>query len=531
MIPGRVSRRASVASQIGKCADAVLRCFNDTASSDRFAPPYCNRCLTKRTRRSVAALRCCCLALPSSSRIALSSPPAHRIALVSLGSGSRSFRSTRQPQRAKTPQSGTEPFQHLAYLAPLCHEAYSRSKRMGRTRREAQPTSASGGENMSVLSIDTVVVLFKWTLLNPLLSIAYLAALGCDRYTCKSSNEWVQHGLRAAKHLLVADASQRTSIGVAAIVVLLGWSLVLSSHLWYNRVYLRPIRRNQWKDQLVLITGGASGIGYRTAMRFASKGARVVVIDIRKLPDPQASSLSSRGPNEAAARQNISAYICDLASEDALTKVLKSILAIHGTPTVVINNAGFTHSQPITRLSASQISRLIHVNLTSHLWILQHLLPHMIQSARADGRSSHIVSTASVMGHTGVSQMIDYCASKHGVVGLHKALRYELDYCHRCPQIRTTLLVLGHVKTQLFDGLPTNILARFLGPVVHPDAVAKRIVTAVEKRRGGTIAMPWYANWSEVFALLPSWATDLAHWLLASNSSMDGMNRARQKQS
>ncbi|KAJ9477145.1 putative oxidoreductase [Pseudozyma hubeiensis] len=384
---------------------------------------------------------------------------------------------------------------------------------------------------MSFLSIDTVVGLFKWTLLNPLLSIAYLAALGCDRYTCKASNEWIQRGLHASQHLLVPDEPRRTSIGVAAAVVLLGWSLVLSSHLWYNRTYLRPIRRKEWKDQLIIITGGASGIGYRTAIRFACKGARVVVIDIRKLPDPQVSSSSSRGPNEAAARQNISAYICDLASEDALAKVLKSILAIHGTPTVVINNAGFTHSLPITHLSASQISRLINVNLTAHLWILQHLLPHMIQSAKADGRSGHIVSIASVMGHTGVSQMIDYCASKHGVVGLHKALRYELDYCHRCPRIRTTLLVLGHVRTQLFAGLPSNLLARFLGPVVHPDAVAKRIVTTVEKRRGGTIAMPWYANWSELFALVPSWATDFAHWLLASNSSMDGMNRVRQKQS
>lgn len=253
----------------------------------------------------------------------------------------------------------------------------------------------------------------------------------------------------------------------------------------------------------------------------------MIVIDVQKLPPPDTSSSSSM---EASARSNISAYICDLASEDALAKVLTSILAIHGTPTVIVNNAGFTHSQPITLLSSAQLSRLVNVNLTSHLWMLEHLLPQMIRQAKRDGRPGHIVSTASVMGHTGVSQMIDYCASKHGVVGLHKALRYELDYCHRCPHIRTTLLVLGHVKTKLFEGMPTNWLARFLGPSVDPDAVAKQIVKAVQQRRGGTIAMPWYANWSEVFALLPSWATDFAHWLLASNTSMDGMNQARQKQ-
>lgn len=378
---------------------------------------------------------------------------------------------------------------------------------------------------MPLVTIDTVVALCKWTLLNPLLSLVYLVALGCDVHQCKTSNKWAQDALQTSKAVLVHDQHLRGLIGLAALVVLLGWWLVVSSHLWYNRKYLPSIRTKGWKDQLIVITGGASGIGYCTAKRFAAKGAKVVVIDIQKLPP-----IDTQSTIESTTRSNISAYICDLASEDALAKVLKSILAIHGTPTVLINNAGFTHSQPITLLSTLQLSRLINVNLTCHLWMLHHLLPSMIERAKKDKRPGHIVSTASVMAHTGVSQMIDYCASKHGVAGLHKALRYELDYCHRCPQIRTTLLVLGHVKTRLFEGMPSNWLARFLGPAVEPDAVAKRIVTAVQKRRGGTIALPWYANWSEVFALLPSWATDLAHWLLAANTSMDSMNRARQKQ-
>ncbi|SPO20599.1 related to a retinal short-chain dehydrogenase/reductase [Ustilago trichophora] len=382
---------------------------------------------------------------------------------------------------------------------------------------------------MSIFSIDTVVTLFKWTIFNPLLGVVYLLALGCDTVGCKTSNQWLREAIQLSQDYLPAELQQRWSIAAAALTILLCWWLVLSSHLWYNRVYIPAIGKNDWKHELIVITGGASGIGYRTAVRFAAKGAKVVVIDIQKLPALQTNS-SSSASIEASARPNISAYICDLASEDALSKVLKSILAIHGIPTVVMNNAGFTHSQPITLLSTAQLSRLINVNLTAHLWMFQHLLPSMIQRAKTEGKPGHIVSTASVMGHTGVSQMIDYCASKHGVVGLHKALRYELDYCHRCPQIRTTLLVLGHVKTHLFDGFRGNLMARFLGPSVEPDAVAKRVVTAVQQRRGGTIAMPWYANWSEVFVLLPSWVTDLAHWLLGSNTSMDEMNKARQKQ-
>lgn len=365
---------------------------------------------------------------------------------------------------------------------------------------------------------------------DPILSFAYLLALFCDTYNCKTISEWCRGTDRRLLRYLPTGEWQRWSIAAAAVTILLGWCLVLSSRLWYNRVYLAPITKNQWKDELIVVTGGASGIGYRTAILFAAKGAKVVVIDIQKLPALEAKSASA-SPVEVSARRNISAYICDLASEDALSKVVKSILAIHGVPSVIINNAGFTHSQPITLLSTSQLSRLINVNLTSHLWMLQQMLPGMIQRARVEGKPGHIVSTASVMGHTGVSQMIDYCASKHGVVGLHKALRYELDYCHHCPQIRTTLLVLGHVKTQLFDGFRVSLLTRFLGPSVDPDTVARRIVSSVQRRQGGTVALPWYANWSEIFGLLPSWATDFSHWLLGSNTSMAKMNQTRQKQS
>ncbi|KAJ1030602.1 hypothetical protein NDA16_001510 [Ustilago loliicola] len=273
---------------------------------------------------------------------------------------------------------------------------------------------------MSLFSIDTIVALLKWTIFNPLLSIAYLVALGCDLHGCKTKNEQLRQCIHLSSSLLPADLRHRWGIAALATTVLLGSWLVVSSHLWYNRVYLSPIRKNDWKKELVVITGGASGIGYRTAVRFAAKGAKVVVIDIQKLP-----AVSDSQFIEASARANISAYICDLANDDALAKVLKSILAIHGVPTVAMNNAGFTHSQPITTLSTVQLSRLINVNLTSHLWMLQHLLPSMLQRAKQEGRSGHIVSTASVMGHMGVSQMIDYCASKHGVVGLHKALSMD----------------------------------------------------------------------------------------------------------
>ncbi|PWY99087.1 NAD(P)-binding protein [Testicularia cyperi] len=360
---------------------------------------------------------------------------------------------------------------------------------------------------MGLLSIDTLVLLSQWTVLKPILHAANLA----DRF--------VEHELVSQTVPEWYGPYRRNDyLALASIGVLFCWVLTWTSYLWYNRRYVRSIRKQQWQDQVIVITGGASGIGLQTAKRFAAKGAKVVTIDLQK------ADYGSDAPPA-----NIFPYICDISSADALTKVAKSIRYIHGDPTVLINNAGLTNSQPITSLSAAQVARLVSVNLTAQLWMVQEFLPGMIQAARSHNRPSHIISTSSVMGHIGVSQMVDYCASKHGVVGLHKALRYELDYCHRCPQIRTTLVVLGHVKTQLFDGIRFSPLARFLGPSVDPDAVAARIVSAVHKRRGGTLAMPWYANWTEVLPLLPSWACDFVHWLLGSNVSMAQMLDSRNK--
>lgn len=340
---------------------------------------------------------------------------------------------------------------------------------------------------------------------DPLCSLAYLATYFVDQQ-------------RLDSHIGTYSPSKRLDLYVASAVVLLCWALTWTSERWENHCYVPPIQR--YDDELIVVTGGASGIGLCTARLLAEKGAKVIIIDVQGLPK---SGLA----NEKTSA--IHSYKCDLSSADALGKVARSIRYMHGSPTILINNAGMTHSQPITTLSAAQVAQLVTVNLTAQMWTIQEFLPDMIAAAKSNNRASHIVSTASVMGHIGTSQMIDYCASKHGVIGLHKALRYELDYCHRCPEIRTTLVVLGHVRTTLFQGLPFNALARFLGPSVKPERVAARIVRSVERRRGGTIALPWYANWTEALSLLPSWARDFVHWLLGANTSMAEMHIARKR--
>ncbi|EPQ32082.1 uncharacterized protein PFL1_00280 [Pseudozyma flocculosa PF-1] len=355
-----------------------------------------------------------------------------------------------------------------------------------------------------MVAVDTFVALSKWTVFNPLLAIAWLA---CEALS--------PHLVAEYRHLLALPC-----------LILLGWTLTWSSAAWTNHPRLPRIQASQWKRELVVVTGGATGIGAHLALKLARRGAKVVTLDIQKA---DYASLGAAAPAQTELDDitpNIHPYICDVASLDALTKVVKSIRALHGDPTILINNAGITNSRPLVECSAAEVTKLLNVNLASPLWLIQSLLPGMLAAAEA-GRACHIVSVSSIMGHVGISKMVDYCASKHGLVGLHRALRYEIRSHHRTHRIRTTLVILGHVRTRLFAGIYFNPLARFLAPSIEPEHVAERIVEAIDARREGTIALPWYANWTEGLAVLPSWGADAVQWMSGANTSFDAMHKAR----
>ena len=88
---------------------------------------------------------------------------------------------------------------------------------------------------------------------------------------------------------------------------------------------------------------------------------------------------------------------------------------------MLINNAGVVSAENILNLTDQMIERTIAVNTTSHFYTIKEFLPGMIAKKRG-----HIVTISSMAGIAGVSKLTDYCASKHGAVGLDASLRFEL---------------------------------------------------------------------------------------------------------
>lgn len=256
----------------------------------------------------------------------------------------------------------------------------------------------------------------------------------------------------------------------------------------------------------VLITGAASGIGRLLALKIAAMGGRVILWDINQ------EGLET--VCDQIHRWNLSAapYTCDVTNRETIQFTAARVLAEQGTVDVVINNAGVVSGKSLLELSDEAILRTFEINALACFWITRAFLPEMIK--REQG---HIVTVASAAGFIGVPNMTDYCASKAAAIGFDDSLRVELKhlgYRH----IYTTLVCPYYISTGMFAGVKTRF--PWLLPIMKPEAVADKILLAIQRNRRRLI-LPPFANVVFPGRLLPTdWLDTLAHFFGIS-SSMD----------
>ncbi len=149
-----------------------------------------------------------------------------------------------------------------------------------------------------------------------------------------------------------------------------------------------------------LVTGGGTGVGARIARDLAAAGAQVVVCGRRRAESPP---------------QGVAAVICDVTDEAAV-----DALFADGPFDIVVTSAGASESAPATRAGLNQWNRMIAVNLTGTFLTFRAALRAL--KGRDWGRLIAVASTAGLKGYAYVAP---YCAAKHGVVGLARALAQE----------------------------------------------------------------------------------------------------------
>jgi 3-oxoacyl-[acyl-carrier protein] reductase len=203
------------------------------------------------------------------------------------------------------------------------------------------------------------------------------------------------------------------------------------------------------KDKVVLVTGGAAGIGKATAQRFAEEGAKVVICDI----DEEAGKASVKELGDDA-----TFYKVDVADRADVQKWVDDVLAKYGRIDVLINNAGiirdgqlvkFKSGEMVGQMSEENFDLVISVNLKGTFNCGQAVAPTMIKQG-----SGVILNATSVVGLDGNFGQSNYVATKAGVVGMTKVWARELGRYG----VRVNAIAPGFTATEILISMPEKIL-------------------------------------------------------------------------
>lgn len=217
------------------------------------------------------------------------------------------------------------------------------------------------------------------------------------------------------------------------------------------------------KDHVVLVTGGASGIGRATALRLARAGAKIAVADINA-----AAIDSTRAEIEAACPGAATlGIVVDVRSPEQVEAMAAQVNSTFGRIDALVHSAGVLRppgSSPriLPQMETADCDALIDINLKGTFLCDRAVLQYMMAQ-----RSGQILNIASTSGLKGVAFDAVYCASKFGVVGLTESLAEEV----RPFGIRVHLLLPAAVATPLWD----NNIAGAPAGSLQPDRVAYTI--------------------------------------------------------
>lgn len=164
-------------------------------------------------------------------------------------------------------------------------------------------------------------------------------------------------------------------------------------------------------DKVCVVTGAGSGLGLDITRELAAQGATVVALDARADSATTVAEIAGAGVDFA---------LCDVTDPGAVAATFAGVTERHGRIDVLVNSAGIRDVSPALELDAEQWARVLAVNLTGSFLCAQAAGAAMT----AQGAGS-IIMISSVAGVVGVAERVAYTTTKHGVIGLMKALTAE----------------------------------------------------------------------------------------------------------
>src|SRR6478752_1169233 len=274
------------------------------------------------------------------------------------------------------------------------------------------------------------------------------------------------------------------------------------------RTALSFSRRYDFRNRLVVITGGSRGLGLVLARQLADAGAALVLC----ARDAEELEVAARELRQRTSF--VATYTCDMSQADEITALFRRIRREVGSVDVLINNAGIISVGPMESMNLDDYERSMAVHFWAPLICTELVLPDMRR--RGEGR---IVNISSIGGEVGVPHMAPYSASKFALNGLSQSLRAELAkdgvyVTTVCPGLLRT----GSPRNAMFKGQHRAEYAWFsiAGSLpllsMNADRAARRIISACRYGQAKVTLSP--------FAKLAAVANTLAPELTADTSSL-----------
>lgn len=194
----------------------------------------------------------------------------------------------------------------------------------------------------------------------------------------------------------------------------------------------------RFQDKVVIITGGASGIGLAIAKRLASEGARIVLADINQ------TNLDQAAPDvQKSGAPEVMPTICNVADENQVIATVQATLAKFGRLDVIINNAGLMQFKPLEELDGEDWLRVLSVDLLGAFYFTKQAFLHMKPGG-------NIVNVASIHAIATEALVAPYAAAKAAVLSLTRSAVIE----GKPKGIRTNVVLPGAIDTPMLWNNP-----------------------------------------------------------------------------
>ena len=196
--------------------------------------------------------------------------------------------------------------------------------------------------------------------------------------------------------------------------------------------------------KVVIVTGGAAGIGRATVERFRAEGATAIAWDVTT--DPRV----------------------DVTNRESVERAVADVIAKHGRIDVLVNNAGIVRDARLVKMDDSTFDAVINVNLRGVFLCTRAVVPHMIQAGRGV-----ILNASSIVGLYGNFGQTNYAATKAGVISFTKTWSREFGRYG----IRVNAVAPGFIATEMVKAMPPKVLDSMkqhtpLGTMGEPDDIA-----------------------------------------------------------